>query len=281
MTVTPNGTGIIFDNTKNNVIAQGTTMAITKLKTVRASKEDETPGKQDVQKPEKPATPSKPATPAKPAEPQKPSEPAKPAKATTTMFDEFVVTQEDPSVVEGAMVALISSFKTLVPKPTTANIAALAGAIGVTTADLSAVISSGHTIDPALLDEYGSSEDEDEDEDNTFVSASKCGPKHHVSAASEDAHSSTAADHEEEDDNFLLPMSTMQDPVYQYTARSSSTMRSDATPRNNRTGIDDGAPVVDGEDDAEQRSLMNDGVTDHNAEITDINNRQFNDDGLS
>ena len=55
---------------------------------------------------------------------------------------------------------------------------------------------------------------------------------------------------------------------------------SDSTPRNTRTGIDDGAPVTD-EDDMEQDALINDGVVDLDDEITQVNNRAINDDGLS
>ena len=55
-------------------------------------------------------------------------------------------------------------------------------------------------------------------------------------------------------------------------------MLSDSTPRNTRTGIDDGATVTE-EDDMEQDALINDGVVTLDDEITQVNNRAINDDG--
>lgn len=251
-------------------------MAITKLKTVRASSEDEVPGKQEVQKPETPSKPQKPAKPSEPAKPAKPSKPAEPSKAS--MFDEFIDTKEDPQTVEAALVTLLASYKALVPKPTQHSIAQLAGAIGVTSGDLEAVIGNGHTIDMDELDEYGTANPE------SFVSASKREPKKQVAykfdPEDDGYYSGMTGPLQEEDENFLLPMSHMQDPVYQYTAKSSS-VKADVAPENNRIGTDDGAPVADIGDDFEQQMLMDDGGVDHSDAVTEEKNRALNDDGLS
>lgn len=265
-------------------------MAIKQLKTIRASSDEpEVPGKQEVQKPAKPEKPAAPSKPAKPAEPAKPSEPAKPAKAS--MFDEFIVVKEDPQMVEGALLAFIDAYKALVPNPTTENIACLAGSLGVTPEDLVGVIgntaagineplSPANSFDNDHINPMGET-NLDPIEKPSFVSASKWEPSTQSATVTVD----TGEDEEEgpeteEDENFLLPMSHMDDPVYQYTAKSTM-VKADSTPRNNRTGIDDGAPVVEEGDDSEQEALINDGVVDLNDEVTDINNRSINDDGLS
>jgi hypothetical protein len=265
-------------------------MAITKLRTVTASSADDEQKIQKPATPEKPAVPATPAKPSKPAEPEEPAEPSKPATACS--FDEFIsVKPVAPTVVpeqeavEQAMVSLIQAYKTLIPCPTQEQVAALSIAIGVEISDLCLVLPLSDTpiavgTQPGgNLNEPGPNQTSFEGDILNPVGETNLDALEtpiDIMASAEEADLD-----EEEDEDFLLPMSTMEDPVYQYhSTKASTTVKSDATPRNTRTGIDDGAPVVEG-DDSEQQALINDGVVDLNDEITELNNRSINDDGLS
>lgn len=259
-------------------------MAIHKLKTIIRAEALAPPGQQKPEEPAKPSKPELPAKPSKPAEPTKPEEPSEPAKPskvseTSSVWDEFLKPEAntDDTLVEDAILSLVKSYLDIFKDPSPDQVSKLADALEAPVEDLQKIIElcggpcDVSTEEPFITSTNNSQEADAFDLDNSEVAEVEDLQQAPFKATAEVVSVPDSINGEEEVDDFLLPMSSMD--------HDSKPVVADSTPRNTRTGIDDGAPVTEG-DDLEQEALINDGVVDLNDEITDVNNRSINDDGL-
>lgn len=193
---------------------------------------------------------------------------------------------------------LLAIFFKINPEPTDTQVHSLAESIGYEPAGLEQVIYSMFGEDVAGFNP--SNNDEDEDEDSEYAGAADAPPVFDndgtdvtatgievFSSRNKNARRNTQAtslamsSSTEEEDDFLLPMSEMDN--VQPTDMNVTAGMGDITESSEDNGTDlndDGVPVDDIQDLADQQALNDDGYMDSNAPVDYLNqNDALNDDG--